>query len=136
MYLDIPEQSAPGQMPLPEEIAHAYMSAHLIPTGQSMFNNQMVIPRNKASIPVSARQSVDHSQRQQPNPNQFDFFSQGGSEQVDKILASLEDHLSQQLKNHELFLDDIKSIEEERNFYYRKLRLIEDQCNMSAECES
>ena len=37
--------------------------------------------------------------------------------------------MNSQLKNHKLFLDDIHSIEEERNFYYRKLRLIEKQCS-------
>ena len=57
-------------------------------------------------------------------------------QQIDGILSSLEEHLTQQLRNHKLFLDDIQSIEEERNFYYRKLRLIEDQCNIYPDCES
>lgn len=40
------------------------------------------------------------------------------------------------MRNHKLFLEDIQSIEEERNFYYRKLRLIEDQCMINEGCES
>ena len=63
-------------------------------------------------------------------------LSEIGSQQIDQILVSLEDHLSQQLRNHKMFLDDIQSIEEERNFYYRKLRLIEDNCMAVGKCES
>ena len=51
-------------------------------------------------------------------------------------MNNLEEHLTLQLRNHKLFLDDIQSIEEERNFYYRKLRLIEEQCSIYEGCES
>jgi len=49
-----------------------------------------------------------------------------GLGQIDSVLGQLEDYLALQLRNHQLFLEDIQSIEEERNFYYRKLRLIEE----------
>ena len=68
--------------------------------------------------------------------NQINFSTDEGMQQIDNILSSLEDHLAQQLRNHKLFLDDIQSIEEERNFYYRKLRLVEDQCNRFPNCAS
>ena len=43
-------------------------------------------------------------------------------------MTSLESELTQQLFNHKIFLEDIQQIEEERNFYYNKLRLVEDAC--------
>lgn len=68
---------------------------------------------------------------QLPNP-----LTAPGANQIDALIQSLEEHLTQQLRNHKLFLDDIQSIEEERNFYYRKLRLVEEQCETYKGCES
>jgi hypothetical protein len=41
---------------------------------------------------------------------------------------SLESELTQTLFNHKMFIEEIKQIEEERNFYYQKLRAIEEEC--------
>ncbi len=30
--------------------------------------------------------------------------------------------------NHKIMLEDISQIEEERNFYYQKLRMVEEEC--------
>ena len=43
-------------------------------------------------------------------------------------MESLESELTQQLFNHKMFLEDIQQIEEERNFYYQKLRTVEEEC--------
>ena len=68
---------------------------------------------------------------QVPNP-----LTPQGANQIDQVIQLLEEHLTAQLRNHKMFLDDIQSIEEERNFYYRKLRLVEEQCDIYRGCES
>ena len=40
----------------------------------------------------------------------------------------MESELTQSLFNHKMFLEEIQQIEEERNFYYQKLRAIEEEC--------
>lgn len=46
-------------------------------------------------------------------------------------MHSLESELTQTLYNHKLFLEEVQQIEEERNFYYQKLRAIEEQCTQA-----
>eukprot|EP00347_Sterkiella_histriomuscorum_P009498 403340986 len=48
--------------------------------------------------------------------------------QLQDLVQSLESELTQQLFNHKMFLEDIQQIEEERNFYYSKLRQVEEIC--------
>ena len=45
------------------------------------------------------------------------------------LIGSLECEMTDQLKNHKIFLEDIAKIETERNLYYGILRQIEDICN-------
>ena len=40
-------------------------------------------------------------------------------------MTSLENELTTKLFQHKTFLEEIESVEEERNFYYQKLRDIE-----------
>ena len=46
--------------------------------------------------------------------------------QLNDLVLSLENELTEQLYSHKIFLEDINRIEEEKNFYYDRLRLIED----------
>lgn len=46
--------------------------------------------------------------------------------QLNDLVQSLESELTEQLYSHKIFLEDISRIEEERNFYYDRLRQIED----------
>jgi hypothetical protein len=55
-------------------------------------------------------------------------MTEEGLEQIDMILERLEGYLTKQLSTHEVSIGDIKTIEDERNFYYRKLRLMEESC--------
>ena len=41
--------------------------------------------------------------------------------------------MTEQLKNHKIFLEDIAKIETERNLYYDILRRIEELCEKSTE---
>jgi hypothetical protein len=40
----------------------------------------------------------------------------------------LELELSRKLLQHKTYLDELQNIEEERNFYYEKMRTVEDMC--------
>mmetsp|Transcript_33246 Transcript_33246/g.38174 ORF Transcript_33246/g.38174 Transcript_33246/m.38174 type:complete len:138 (+) Transcript_33246:452-865(+) len=46
--------------------------------------------------------------------------------QLNDLVLSLENELTEQLYSHKIFLEDINRIEEERNFYYDRLRQIEE----------
>ena len=46
--------------------------------------------------------------------------------QLNDLVLSLENELTEQLYSHKIFLEDINRIEEEKNFYYDRLRQIED----------
>ncbi len=48
--------------------------------------------------------------------------------QLSDLVNSLESELTQTLFSHKMFLEEIQQIEEERNFYYEKLRAIEEEC--------
>ena len=43
------------------------------------------------------------------------------------MIKCLENELTQKLLEHKSFLEEIQSVEEERNFYYNKLRDIEQE---------
>lgn len=45
--------------------------------------------------------------------------------QLQDLVTSLENELTTKLFQHKTFLEEIESVEEERNFYYQKLRDIE-----------
>ena len=49
------------------------------------------------------------------------------------LTASLESEMTDQLKNHKIFLEDIAKIETERNLYYGILRQIEEICTSTIE---
>jgi hypothetical protein len=46
--------------------------------------------------------------------------------QLNDLVLSLENELTEQLYSHKIFLEDINRIEEEKNFYYDRLRQIEE----------
>lgn len=45
--------------------------------------------------------------------------------QLQDLVQSLENELTTKLFQHKTFLEEIESVEEERNFYYQKLRDVE-----------
>ena len=125
MYGGNPNQSQSLQQmgqraPLKHPSGNTVASPYGQPQGP-MQQNYMVVPASQQHVP-SAKPAAGVG-LQIPNP-----LTQQGANQIDALIKSFEEHLTQQLRNHKLFLDDIQSIEEERNFYYRKLRLVEEQC--------
>jgi hypothetical protein len=46
------------------------------------------------------------------------------------LISSLEIELSRKLLQHKTYLDELQNIEEERNFYYEKMRSIENNCKV------
>jgi len=53
--------------------------------------------------------------------------------QLQDLVQSLENELTTKLFQHKTFLEEIESVEEERNFYYQKLRDVEmEACAMPA----
>jgi RP/EB family microtubule-associated protein len=93
-----------------------YMSAHLIPN-QSNFNTAYLRMKPERTPP----QSQDlHQQR---------------LVQLRDLVLSLEQELTNQVSNYKVMQEELVQVEEERNFYFHKLRQIEHICNQTQESE-
>lgn len=49
--------------------------------------------------------------------------------QLRDLVSSLEQELTNQVSNYKILQEDIQQVEEERNFYFQKLRKVEDMCS-------
>jgi RP/EB family microtubule-associated protein len=49
--------------------------------------------------------------------------------QLRDLVSSLEQELTNQVSNYRILQEDIQQVEEERNFYFQKLRRVEDMCS-------
>ncbi len=61
-------------------------------------------------------------------PNHVSALDNQRRRQLQNLINSLECEMTEQLKNHKIFLEDIAKIESERNLYYGILRNVEDIC--------
>lgn len=55
--------------------------------------------------------------------------------QLRDLVLSLEQELTNQVSNYKLMQEELVQVEEERNFYFHKLRQIEHICNQTPESE-
>ena len=118
------------------------VSPHLIPN-KTMYRNEGVDNYQNAGgerqefvpypRPSNTQNPLDDEDGEQ-NPNVLESsFSSSAQDmgekrkkQLNDLVLSLENELTEQLYSHKIFLEDINRIEEERNFYYDRLRKIED----------
>jgi hypothetical protein len=94
----------------------AYKKQKKIPNDRTNFDIQMsshLIP-NDPDFDVSERLSPDLNQQRK--------------NQLKDLVLSLEQELTNQVSNYKLLQEDIQQVEEERNFYFQKLRQIEILC--------
>ena len=54
-----------------------------------------------------------------------EMINNSRKKQLQDLVQSLENELTTKLFQHKTFLEEIESVEEERNFYYQKLRDVE-----------
>lgn len=97
----------------------AYKKQKKIPNDKSNFEVHMsshLIP-NDPDFDVSERLSPDLNQQRK--------------NQLKDLVLSLEQELTNQVSNYKLLQEDIQQVEEERNFYFQKLRQIEIVCGES-----
>lgn len=97
----------------------AYKKQKKIPAEKNNFEIQMsshLIP-NDPDFEVSERLSPDLNQQRK--------------NQLKDLVLSLEQELTNQVSNYKLLQEDIQQVEEERNFYFHKLRQIEILCGES-----
>lgn len=97
----------------------AYKKQKKIPADRSNFEILMsshLIP-NDPDFDVTDRLSPDLNQQRK--------------NQLKDLVLSLEQELTNQVSNYKLLQEDIQQVEEERNFYFQKLRQIEILCGES-----
>ena len=97
----------------------AYKKQKKIPADRNNFDVQMsshLIP-NDPDFDVTDRLSPDLNQQRK--------------NQLKDLVLSLEQELTNQVSNYKLLQEDIQQVEEERNFYFQKLRQIEILCSES-----
>lgn len=99
------------------------------------FMNPPPIQQSRQSYPGTYQPQSINSQNNNPNllstPTSTASslaINEQRKAQLSDLVHSLESELTQTLFNHKLFLEEIQQIEEERNFYYQKLRAIEEEC--------
>lgn len=123
------------------------MSQHLIPnkaiyrnemeiTGQEEFDryeNQVMAEEahvGRAYRPTNHNPLDDEGDYPKEGDTSYDSSNQDMGEkrrkQLNDLVLSLENELTEQLYSHKIFLEDINRIEEEKNFYYDRLRQIEN----------
>lgn len=99
----------------------AYKKQKKIPSDRTNFDIQMsshLIP-NDPDFEISERLSPDLNQQRK--------------NQLKDLVLSLEQELTNQVSNYKLLQEDIQQVEEERNFYFQKLRQIEILCGDSSD---
>lgn len=76
------------------------------------------------------RNPLDDDEEFKDGDSSFDSSAQDMGEkrrkQLNDLVLSLENELTEQLYSHKIFLEDINRIEEEKKFYYDRLRAIEE----------
>ncbi|OMJ69159.1 hypothetical protein SteCoe_33176 [Stentor coeruleus] len=96
------------------------------------YKKQKKIPNDKTNF------EVHMSSHLIPNDPDFDVserlspdLNQQRKNQLKDLVLSLEQELTNQVSNYKLLQEDIQQVEEERNFYFQKLRQIEIVCGES-----
>lgn len=115
-YLQEKDNIEEDRYPAYAKRVEAYKKQKKIPAEKSNFDLQMsshLIP-NDPDFDVNERVSPDLNQQRK--------------NQLKDLVLSLEQELTNQVSNYKLLQEDIQQVEEERNFYFQKLRQIEILC--------
>ncbi|CAG9335351.1 unnamed protein product [Blepharisma stoltei] len=107
-----------GRYPAYAKRLEAYKKQRKIPPERTNFDLQM------SSHLIPNEPLVDSSDASPASPD----LNQQRLNQLRDLVLSLEQELTNQVSNYKLLQEDIAQVEEERNFYFNKLRQIELLC--------
>ncbi|CDW91521.1 eb1 protein [Stylonychia lemnae] len=103
------QQQINMQLQMQQNQQQQYQNTSNIFTSDPQYQSDIYSAQNESQIPIKE-------------------INEQRKTQLQDLVQSLESELTSQLFNHKMFLEDIQQIEEERNFYYQKLRQIEELC--------
>jgi RP/EB family microtubule-associated protein len=99
------------------------------------YSKRLEAYKKQKKIPGDRNVEVQMSSHLIPNDPDFEVtdrlspdLNQQRKNQLKDLVLSLEQELTNQVSNYKLLQEDIQQVEEERNFYFQKLRQIEILC--------
>jgi len=106
--------------------------AHKVEMAPHLQPNKRIDPALKM-IESKVRSSSLHNQI--PPNGEREKLNEQRQAQLQDLVSSLESELTHQLLGYKLLIEDIEQIEEERNFYFNKLKSIENLCESNYSSE-